>query len=390
MGDRACPLEDLVSETSGSRPLDELLASHFDGRRVVLTGHTGFVGSWLAAWLAKCGADIVGISLPTEVVPKSSELEPPTTVRNFELDIRDRVALSPVFGEFQPEFVFHLAAQALVLPSYRDPLATFETNVLGGAYVLEAMRQTPSVKGCVFVTSDKCYTIRDGAHTENDCLGGDDPYSASKGAAEIVAHAYRSSFFEAENVGLATARAGNILGGGDLGQFRLIPDCIRAIRASKPVELRHPSAVRPWQHVLDAVAGYLRLACALIDDPAHFAQPWNFGPSPENSAPVGDLVTRFVERWRLGGEALDPVISLTRSAGEREYLVLNSEKARNRLGWRTVLDLDDTVDWTVRWYQERSLKSDTDVTAAQIERYIKLDRESSNLDSDADVNHADG
>lgn len=380
-----------MSEYPAGRTLDDLLAPHFEGLRVLITGHTGFVGSWLANWLSKCGAVIAGLSLPPDAAPKSSEVLPPASVRDFESDIRDRDALSTVFREFQPEFVFHLAAQALVLSSFEDPVTTFETNVLGGLHVLEAMRHVPGLKGCVFVTSDKCYGTRDGPHSESDCLGGDDPYSASKGAVEIVANAYRSSFFRAENVGLATARAGNILGGGDLARFRLIPDCVRAIRAHKPVELRHPSAVRPWQHVLDAIAGYLRLGCALIDEPVLFADGWNFGPAPENSAPVGDVVTRFIESWRRnGGEALDPVISLVRSPSERECLVLDSEKAQRRLGWRTMLDLDETVDWAVQGYQESSLKSGNDAAGAQIDRYTRLDRESSNLKNDAHTDHADG
>ncbi len=290
--------------------------------------------------------------------------------------MRDRDALAAVVRRCDPEIAFHLAAEALVLPSYEDPLRTFSTNVMGTANMLDVLRWQSGVRACVVVTSDKCYATAEGAHVETDALGGDDPYSASKAGAEIVTHAFRRSFFEPGQVGIATARAGNIVGGGDWSDHRIVPDFVRAAATGRGLELRRPEAVRPWQHVLDAVSGYLRLADALLADPIGHSEAWNFGPPPETATSVGDLVGQLGARWReLGGSDLsDPVTSSTPRADERSFLTLKSTKAAGALGWHQVLDLSSTVDWTVEWYWSTMHGSSGHVvTVAQLERYLALD-----------------
>ena len=273
------------------------------------------------------------------------------------------------------ELVVHLAAQALVLPSYADPLGTFATNVMGTANLLDAVRAATSVRACVVVTSDKCYALGPAAHVESDHLGGEDPYSASKAAAELAAHAFRASFAPA-NGAVATVRAGNIVGGGDDAPDRIVPDWARALRAGVPLHLRPPGAIRPWQHVLEAVAGYLRLAAALLEDGAAFAEAWNFGPPAAAAATVGEFAALLVEACRARGLAVPTPTTLGRPGPfERSVLTLDSAKAARRLGWRQVLDLAATAEWTVEWYAA-SLGRGFDplaVTRTQIDRYLALE-----------------
>ncbi len=327
------------------------MLSDFKGRRVFLTGHTGFKGAWLTLCLYRAGAEVRGFSL-----------EPPSTPSLFELagisaladdvrgDIRQLPALAGAMAEFQPEIVLHLAAQALVRPSYADPAGTFDTNVMGTVNVLEAARRTPSVRAVVVVTSDKCYENNEWVwgYRETDPMGGRDPYSASKGCAELVASSYARSYFQAPHGPvLATARAGNVIGGGDFGADRLVPDLARAAAQGTPALIRNPMAVRPWQHVLEPLSGYLLLAGRLLERGQSFAGGWNFGPSDTGSCTVGELADRFCPAlghgaaWKLA-EGAHP--------HEAHLLNLDCSKARKILGWRPRLDMAATVDWTAAWY----------------------------------------
>jgi CDP-glucose 4,6-dehydratase len=322
---------------------------------VLLTGHTGFKGSWLALWLARLGARVHGYALgpPTEpnlfgVAQVERVLESDTRA-----DLADLALLTATLQQVRPEVVFHLAAQPLVSDGYRDPLGTIATNVVGTAHLLEAARATDSVRAVVIVTTDKVYQNRETGHafSEGDPLGGRDPYSASKAAAEIVAASYRSSFF---GVGrhparVATARAGNVIGGGDWAADRLVPDCLRAYAAGEPVRLRRPDAVRPWQHVLGPVSGYLALAARLLgDDGDHFARAWNFGPGADDDASVEEVAQRIAALW--GGDA-----QVERRADatwhEAGLLRLDSTLARSELGWAPRWSLQQALEHTVAWQQ---------------------------------------
>jgi CDP-glucose 4,6-dehydratase len=370
-------VEDLVS-LSQRQSLGQVSDRSYRGRRVLVTGHNGFVGSWLSFWLAQAGAEVVGFALPAQPGGAAEALDLDSAVTSIEGDVRDRTQVEELIGGHEPEIVFHLAAQALVIPSFDEPLATLATNVMGTAHVLDAVRRQPSVRACVVITSDKCYALSAGAHEEGDPLGGEDPYSASKAAAEMVVHAYRSSFFAGSRVGVATARAGNIMGGGDWADYRIVPDCARAVIAGEPVRIRHPEAVRPWQHVLDAVAGYLRLGDGLLIDPTANAQAWNFGPPSEAAATVSEVVAMLFARWRALGETgvRDPEHEADSPVPERSFLTLVSDKARSRLGWLPLLDLQATIDWTVDWYHSvAAIESGNavTVTTSQIARYLELD-----------------
>jgi len=313
--------------------------------------------------------------LPPEPGGLGTHLSRLGSLRSVVADLADLGTLRTALFESRAEVVLHLAAQALVLPSYEDPVGTFATNVMGTAHLLEAVRHLDTVRACVVVTSDKCYATGPGAHLETDPLGGSDPYSASKAAAELVTQAYRSSFAPAGGA-LATARAGNILGGGDVSIHRIVPDWARALEASKPLHLRRPDAVRPWQHVLDAAGGYLRLGAALLDDGPGFAGAWNFGPSSFAPASVGELVGHLFEAARhLGLDPKEPISDPVGSPPERSVLTLDSRKAEQRLAWRQALDLAAAARWTVEWYAT-CLGGDlgpTEVTAVQIEHYLELE-----------------
>jgi CDP-glucose 4,6-dehydratase len=340
----------------------------FRGKSVLVTGHTGFKGAWLSEWLLRHGANVAGMALPPDTEPALFRLlglegRMPCAFG----DVRDRTAVARVFAEHEPEIVFHLAAQPLVRRSYREPLATFETNVMGTLHVLEAARTAPSVRSIVVVTSDKCYEnvgARVG-YRESDALGGHDPYSASKGAAEIATAAYRRSFFAGSAVGLATARAGNVIGGGDWSEDRLVPDIVRGVEADRSVPIRNPGAIRPWQHVLDPLSGYLMLARAAFVDPGRFSGAFNFGPDQAELS-VGGLASRIVER--LGRGSLDLSTPPGDAPHEAELLVLDSTKAREVLAWSPRLGTDDTVALTVEWY--RSFSEDRESARAVTERQL--------------------
>ncbi len=321
------------------------------GRRVLVTGHTGFKGSWLALWLAELGAEVHGFSLPDLEGPSHFELGGvKDRVADHRGDVRDPASLRRAFAAARPEVVFHLAAQALVRESYADPKGTFDVNVGGTVNVLEEVRACREVRAAVVVTSDKCYENRETTrpYVETDAMGGHDPYSASKGAAELVAASYRRSFFAPEGrVALATARAGNVFGGGDFAATRLVPDVVRAIASGKPVVLRNPTSVRPWQHVLEPVSGYLALAEALLASPAAHATAYNFGPAADDHVTVLELARRFVAAYGEG--AIE--VGAERGPHEAGLLVLSCEKAQRALGWEPRLDVREAIGWAAAWYR---------------------------------------
>lgn len=345
----------------------------FRGRRVLLTGDTGFKGSWLALWLLEAGADVWGYSLPPERDNDHFNLLALNDrIHHQDGDIRDREKLGAFFREAQPEFVFHLAAQALVRRSYQDPKETFDTNVGGSVNLLECVRETPSVKSLVYITSDKCYRNKEWiwGYRENDELGGHDPYSASKAAAELVFSAYADSFFHSRaGFGYATVRAGNVIGGGDWSVDRIVPDCIRALRNNDPIVLRKPQSTRPWQHVLEPLGGYLTLGAALAHDPQRYSGAWNFGPDGEAARSVLDLTQFIVNQWGSGKIEVRASADDPHEAG---LLHLNCDKVHHMLGWRPRWKFERTVAETVGWYQAvLSGQSVYRISCDQIKHYME-------------------
>jgi CDP-glucose 4,6-dehydratase len=326
-----------------------MFRSAYKNRCVLITGHTGFKGSWLALWLQTLGARVVGISLPPETIPNHWNLLGLDTDSHY-LDIRDNDLVRAKVEEINPEIVFHMAAQPLVRHSYQQPLDTWSTNVMGTANVLDACRRTDRLAGIIVVTTDKCYENKDWVwgYREIDPLGGHDPYSASKAGAELVTASYRSSFFSTgAGPHLATARAGNVIGGGDWSKDRLIPDLVRAVTAGKPLEIRSPHATRPWQHVLDCLSGYLRLGQKLLEDPGAAAQAWNFGPDKEGNREVQEVLAAF----RAGWPAVEWKVSDAQQPHEAKLLQLDSAKARDGLSWMPVWNFAEAVEATSAWYR---------------------------------------
>jgi CDP-glucose 4,6-dehydratase len=325
------------------------------GKRVLITGHTGFKGSWLSLWLQRSGAAVAGYALPPAVDRSLYELASVGDGMSDSVydDIRSATDLQTLLDRFRPEIVFHLAAQALVRLSYVDPVSTFQTNVIGTAHLLEAIKRCDSCRAVVVITSDKCYENQEWprAYRETDALGGHDPYSSSKACAELVTSAFRRSFFDSPGfrpVAVATARAGNVIGGGDFAQDRLVPDIMAAIQGGRPLQIRYPDAIRPWQHVLEPLAGYMLLAEKLWEDPHRFARSWNFGPSLTETQPVRWVVGRLSALWGadLGWE---PVTA--RKSHEAGMLMLDSALARAELGWRPHWTLDRALQSIVEWYR---------------------------------------
>ena len=326
----------------------KLFGDRYRGRRVLLTGHTGFKGSWLALWLSELGAKVTGVALAPDTSPCHWDLIN-LDIAEQRLDIRDQIALARIVEDTQPEIVFHLAAQPLVRRSYREPLATWSTNVMGTANLLDACRHTASVRAIVVVTSDMCYENQEWSrgYRETDRLGGHDPYSASKAAAELVAGSYRDAFFHKPDAPLlATARAGNVIGGGDWAEDRLIPDLVRAIAAKTQLEIRSPQATRPWQHVLESLSGYLLLGQKLLERQHGYAAGGNFGPGPEANCSVAEVLKRLAAHW----PELAWQTSNAPQPHEANLLYLDSAKAHAQLGWRPVWSLDDALTATADWY----------------------------------------
>lgn len=357
--------------------MNHLFHGIYEHRTVLVTGHTGFKGSWMSLWLQSLGARVVGFSLP-----------PPTSPSNFQLtglgskmdhiqgDVRDINSLQEAVDRYRPEMVFHLAAQPLVLRSLEEPKETFDVNVGGTVNVLEACRQSDFVKALVVVTSDKCYDNQEWVwgYRETDSLGGADPYSASKAMAELAVGAYRRSRLMPGMV-VATARAGNVIGGGDFAEHRLVPDCMKALIEDKPIAVRHPNSIRPWLHVLEPLAGYLWLGARLLEEGERYAEAWNFGPQEGQGITVREMVTRAIQLWSRGSW-------VDVSSGEHKemnLLRLNWDKAGGRLGWRPVYSWEEALSETVRWYKcfEKAPQEELySFCQEQIQRYVACAEES--------------
>ena len=336
----------------------DIFGGTYKGKRVLVTGHTGFKGSWLSIWLHEMGAEVIGVAL-----------EPYSDKDNYVLsgigkrikadiraDIRDGQKMKQIFAEYQPEIVFHLAAQPLVRLSYEIPVETYETNVMGSINVMEAVRVTDSVKAVVMITTDKCYENKEQiwGYRENEPMGGYDPYSSSKGAAEIAISSWRRSFFnpadygKKHHVAIASVRAGNVVGGGDWAKDRIIPDCIRALEAGKPIEIRSPKAIRPWQHVLEPLSGYLLLAAKMLQEPTKYCEGWNFGPRAESITPVWEVAT-MLTKYYGEGELVD--MSDPNALHEANLLMLDISKAKFGLGWTPRMNIHQCCQLTADWYK---------------------------------------
>ena len=324
----------------------------FSGKRVLITGHTGFKGSWLTQVMVRSGATVCGYSLPNvDNESHFSGLHLKDSITHIEDDIRNETSINEAISDFKPDIVFHLAAQALVKSAYDDPVNTFSTNVMGSLNVLQAIKNCASVKSLVYVTSDKCYenVEWEWGYRETDTLGGHDPYSASKAAAELVFSSYTRSFYnDRDNFGAASVRAGNVIGGGDYSLDRIVPDCIRAIRQNKPIELRNPQSTRPWQHVLEPLSGYILLAQRLYECPKKYSHPWNFGPVSQIPFNVGKLAQEIVDVYGKGSVSLGIVSS---DFHEANLLQLNCDLAHHKLGWHPRWDVKKTFRITADWYR---------------------------------------
>ncbi|OIQ75748.1 CDP-glucose 4,6-dehydratase [mine drainage metagenome] len=350
-------------------------AAFWEGKRVLLTGHTGFKGSWLSLWLQSMGAQVVGYALVPPTNPSLFDVaEVGLGMTSIIGDIRDLERMRAVFAEHRPEIVIHMAAQPLVRYSYIEPVETYSTNVMGTVNLLEAVRSAGSVKAVVNVTSDKCYENREWewGYRENEAMGGYDPYSNSKGCAELVTAAYRNSYFHPEKykehgVAIASGRAGNVIGGGDWAEDRLIPDIMRAITEGKPVNIRNPHAIRPWQHVLEPLSGYLVLAQKLYEEGAVYAEGWNFGPNDADAKPVQWIVEKLTEAW---GEGASWKLDGGNHPHEAHYLKLDCSKAKARLAWRPRWHLEEALGAIIEWQRAyRDGKNMQELTLDQISAY---------------------
>ena len=344
----------------------------YKNKNVLVTGHTGFKGSWLCLWLEKLGANVSGISLPPSTTPNHwSSLSLRTSSRLQ--DIRDSIGIKDAIQEIKPSIIFHLAAQPLVRSSYLDPVGTWSTNVMGTINVLEAARSVESVQAIVAVTTDKCYENKEWVwpYRETDPLGGKDPYSASKGAMELAISSYRTSFYQQSGLLLASARAGNVIGGGDWSEDRLIPDFLRSIQSDEILEIRQPNSTRPWQHVLDCLSGYLLLGQKLLEGNAIAAEAWNFGPDYEHNKKVRDILSqlqKYIPNSKI--KFLDQPPSFY----ESKLLQLDSSKARTFLGWSPVLNFEETIAQTSQWYLNW-LNAQCDISILELETYCSLAKE---------------
>ena len=343
----------------------------WDGKRVLITGHTGFKGSWLSLWLSKLGANVIGYSLPPPTSPSHYVISRVQEKLNISIDadIRDLVSLADCITSQQPEIIFHMAAQSLVRYSYNNPVETFQTNVIGTVNVLEAVRKSSSVKAVVVVTSDKCYENREfvWGYRENESMGGHDPYSSSKGCAELVAASYRSSYFPVKEyakhgVSLATVRAGNVIGGGDWAVDRLVPDLLRANEQDKEVSIRNPNAIRPWQFVLEPLGGYIALAEQLYKDGASYAEAWNFGPRDDDMLPVEVLINQLSARLK---NPIRYCLTPDPALHETIQLKLDCAKAAARLNWRPRTTISDTLQLIADWQNSKLSGRDMQIVSLE-------------------------
>ena len=359
--------------------LKDLFGGVFQNKKIFVTGHTGFQGSWLTLWLKSLGAKVTGYSLLPPTKPSLFEiLQLKQDINHIVGDVRDHSFLQKCLIKHKPDIVFHLAAQPLVRLSYEKPVDTFHTNIMGTVNSLEAIRNTQSVKAGIIITSDKCYENKEWgfAYRENDPLGGFDPYSASKGATEIVTSSYSRSFFHSNNkkrkIGIATVRAGNVIGGGDWAQDRIVPDCIRSIYSGKQILIRNPKSIRPWQHVLEPISGMLLLASKLWDNPHSYNESWNFGPNLSTNVTVKELVIQIIKELKQKPNWKDVSKNTKSAVHEANFLRLDSTKANNLLGWRQTYDNKETISETTSWYQNYIKKTEMKkFTLLQIKKYVE-------------------
>ena len=359
----------------GINDMQSLMEHVYHGKRVLVTGHTGFKGSWLSLWLHQLGAEVMGYALePLNEKDNYLLAGVAELVKDIRGDITDQVKLKKVFKEYRPEIVFHMAAQPLVRHSFRDPLYTYQVNIMGSLHILELIRNTAETCIGVIVTSDKSYRNREWiwGYRENDPVGGYDPYSASKGCVEIIASSYMDAFFNQEyykehGKTIATARAGNVIGGGDWSSDRLMPDCIRALEQNRKITVRNRHAIRPWQHVLEPLGGYLLLAAKMYLEGPRYNGPWNFGPSPDNVVPVEQVVEKIIHYWGGGQWEADEEVN---APHEANLLNLDVSKARFNLGWQPCWSLEATVAKTVEWYKNYKQKNARSICLRQIEDYM--------------------
>ena len=352
----------------------------FKNKTVFVTGHTGFIGSWLVLWLQSLGAKVIGYSLESPTKPSLFEtLSLENEITHIIGDIQDKQNLFDHIEKYKPEIVIHLAAQSLVRASYEDPSETFRTNVLGTVNILDSIRKLDCVKACVIMTSDKCYQNLNGNHfhKETDPLGGNDPYSASKGAAEIITNSFRNSFFNTEknhdkNTGIASVRAGNVIGGGDWARDRIIPDCITALITDKKIRVRNPSSIRPWQFVLEPISGILWLCSKLYTNPKTYSEAWNFGPNQMNKITVEKIVQNIIKIWNKG-DWIDVSKESKDQPIESSSLLLDSTNALNSLEWKTIYSFETAINETISWYKSYydNGASMRELSINQIEQYSK-------------------
>lgn len=355
----------------------DIFSNFYKNKKVLVTGHTGFKGSWLSIWLYELGAEVVGVSLGTNSEKDNFVLSGigNKIKADIRADIRDGQRLKEIFTEYQPEIVFHLAAQPLVRLSYEQPVETYEVNVMGTIHVMEAIRVTKSVKVGVMVTTDKCYDNKEQVqgYKETDPFGGYDPYSSSKGACEIAIQSWRRSFFNPADYGkkhtvsIASVRAGNVIGGGDWAKDRIIPDCIRALEAGKVIDIRSPKAIRPWEHVLEPLLGYMILAQKMWDCPTDYCEGWNFGPENESVSTVWEVVTELIKSFGFG-ELKDS--SNSNSVHEANLLILDINKVKNRLNWNPRLNLQQCITLVADWYKRYKTENVYNLCVEEINKFI--------------------
>lgn len=347
------------------------LYSIYKDKKVLITGATGFKGTWLSTWLNKLGAKVIGYSLEPQTTPSMFNIcDMDSKIVNIIGDVRDYTNLSNTFKEWKPDIVFHLAAQPLVRLSYKEPINTYETNVMGTVNLLEAAKNTESVKAVIVITTDKCYENKEWVYgyRENDPMGGHDPYSASKGCAELVVSSYRNSFYNESKIALSSVRAGNVIGGGDWAEDRLIPDFIRAVSEKNSIIIRNPLATRPWQHVLEPLSGYLKLGALMLDDNKKYSSAWNFGPNDTDVLNVDDILRLCIKNWGEGSVELDTGYK----PHEANLLKLDISKVRSQLNWNPLYNANEAVAKTISWYKnyyENNKENMYEYTLKQIYEY---------------------
>ncbi len=354
----------------------DIFNNFYKGRRVLVTGHTGFKGSWLSIWLHELGADVIGVGLEPYSDRDNYVLSGigKKIIADIRADIRDLQIMKSIFAEYKPEIVFHLAAQPLVRLSYEKPVETYESNVMGTVNILEAIRATDSVKVGVMITTDKCYDNKEQlrGYKEDDPFGGYDPYSSSKGACEVAIQSWRRSFFNPEQFemhgkSIASVRAGNVIGGGDWSLDRIIPDCIRALEAKKPIEIRSPKSVRPWEHVLEPLSGYMLLAKKMWDNPTEYCEGWNFGPEAESVSSVWEVATELVKNF---GEGELKDCSNPNAVHEAQLLMLDITKAKTRLGWKPRLNMQECIALVIDWYKRYKNEDVYNLCVEEIKKFV--------------------